>query len=553
MLVELVASFVLATPAPAHAGVAPALPPANAGDVPPTARVMGVATPATPASIADAVVRAAFGDGLPSRRAAEVEMDELRLSTITRVVNRGVAAGGFPGAAVVVGRRGASVYERGFGRLGWGDDSPAVDPKRTVYDLASLTKVVATTTAIMLLYDEGKLRLDDPVSRWVPGFTGGWKSLVTIQDLLVHRSGLPAGRDLWRIAWSADEARQAVIATSLVAYPGDRYIYSDLGADLLGFVAEAASGEPLDRYVDRRVFQPLGMTETWFRVPNEARARTAPTATASVRGYPLQGEVHDENAFALGQVAGHAGLFSTAADLSVFAQMMLDKGVYNGVRIVSAATVERFTARSAGSRALGWDTCAGHGGCGRYLSATAYGHTGFTGTSLWIDPERHMFVVLLSNRVYASRARRPERVISDVRADLADAAAWAVRAPGLEVAQGFDPDFRADDAAGWNPETRYVSSSRAGCVSRGRALARKSARGRKAARAASRCGTASSTRAVKSSRAGKAASAKARKASATKARSAKGKSAKAKSARSKSARAGKSTKARKPAGAKKRR
>jgi CubicO group peptidase (beta-lactamase class C family) len=548
VLVELVTSFVLATPSPLPVGAAPARPASHAGDVPASVRApVAPADPATPTAIADAVVRAAFGDGLPSRRAADVGMDELRLSTITRVVNRGVSAGGFPGAAVVVGRRGASVYERGFGRLGWGDDSPSVDPKRTVYDLASLTKVVATTTAIMLLYDEGKLRLEDPVSRWVPGFAGGWKSLVTINDLLVHRSGLPAGRDLWRIAWSADDARQAAINTSLVAYPGERYIYSDLGADLLGFVAEAASGETLDRYVDRRVFQPLGMTETWFRVPADVRARTAPTATASVRGYPLQGEVHDENAFALGQVAGHAGLFSTAADLSVFAQMMLDKGTYNGVRIVSAATVERFTARAAGSRALGWDTCSGHGGCGRYLSATAYGHTGFTGTSLWIDPERQMFVVLLSNRVYASRARRPERVISDVRADLADAAAWAVRAPGLEVAEGFDPDFRADDAAGWNPEVRYTaSSSRTGCISRGRALARKSARARKAARASSRCG-ATSSRAVKSTRAGKARSAKGRKATVSKSRSAKAKAAKAKKS------AAGSSKARKSAGKKKRR
>lgn len=553
MLVELVTSFVLATPSPAPADAGPAHPDRRAGIVPTPASLAPAPDSLGHATLADAIVRAASGDGLPSRRAADVGMDELRLSTITRVVNRGVAAGGFPGAAVVVGRRGASVYERGFGRLGWGDDSPAVDPKRTVYDLASLTKVVATTTAIMLLYDEGKLRLDDPVARWVPGFAGGWKSLVTIQDLLVHRSGLPAGRDLWRIAWSPDDARQAVIATPLVGYPGERYIYSDLGADLLGFIAEAAAGEPLDRYVDRRVFQPLGMTETWFRVPNEVRARTAPTATASVRGYPLQGEVHDENAFALGQVAGHAGLFSTAADLSVFAQMMLDKGMYNGVRIVSAATVERFTARAAGSRALGWDTCAGHGGCGRYLSATAYGHTGFTGTSLWIDPERHMFVVLLSNRVYASRARRPERVISDVRADLADAAAWAVRAPGLEVAEGFDPDFRADDAAGWNPEVRHVSASRTGCVSRGRALARKSARGRRGARATTRC-TATSSRAVKSSRAGTARSAKARKPIATKARSTKAKAArssrttkaaKAKRPAAKSAKAGKSAGTRK--------
>jgi hypothetical protein len=258
------------------------------------------------------------------------------------------------------------------------------------------------------------------------------------------------------------------------------------------------------------------MTETWFRVPDDVRARTAPTAVNSVRGYPLQGEVHDENAFALGQVAGHAGLFSTAADLSVFAQMMLNRGTFNGVRLVSDTTVARFTARTAGSRALGWDTCAGHGGCGRYLSASAYGHTGFTGTSLWIDPDRELFVVLLSNRTYASRARRPERVIADVRADLADAAAWAVRAPGLEVALAGEPDFRADDATGWNVAAR--SASAASC-SRGRALARKSARGRKAGRAGTRC---------VATRAGTARTAKARRTAATKTSAAKTRASKAK-------------------------
>ena len=543
MLVELVASFVLASPASgaplaARAAHAPAPHPAR------------FATRVPHRVAADATAgRALLGDGLPARRAAEVEMDEFRLATITRVLNRGVAAGGFPGAAVVVGRRGAAVYERGFGHLGWSDDSPAVDPKRTVYDLASLTKVVATTTAIMLLHDEGKLRLDDRVSRWLPGFSGGWKDQVTLHDLLTHRSGLPAGRDLWRIAWSPEEARRAVLETPLVAYPGERFIYSDLGADLLAFVAEAASGETLDRFVARKVFAPLGMTETWFRVPAEVRARTAPTATTSIRGYSLQGEVHDENAFALGQVAGHAGLFSTAADLSVFAQMMLDGGVYNGVRIISDSTVKRFTARAAGSRALGWDTCSGHGGCGRYLSSTAYGHTGFTGTSLWIDPERQLFVVLLTNRVYASRARRPERVISDVRADLADAAAWAVRAPGLEVATGYDPDFRADLATGWNTTPVAATRASSGCVSRGRALARKSARGRKA-RASSRCTASSSTRAVKSSRAGKAKSGRGR--AAASARAVKAKAGKAKAGKAKKA-TGSAKAKRASAGKKKRR
>lgn len=425
-----------------------------------------------------------LGDGLPKATPESVEMSALRLDAITRVVRRGISEGGFPGASVVVGRRGSAVYSQGFGRLSWGVDAPSVSPDRSIYDLASLTKVIGTTTAIMLLYDEGKIKLDDKVVTFFPEFSGGAKDSVTVQDLLTHRSGLPAGRDLWRLAWSPADAQRLVLETQLEYAPGTRYVYSDLGADILGFIAERASGQKLDALLHERVFAPLGMTETWYRVPAAARARTAPTAMTSVRGYSLQGDVHDENAHALGGVAGHAGLFSTAGDLSVFATMMLNKGTYLGTRIISDSTVERFTARTAGSRALGWDTCAGHNGvgCGRYMSPRAFGHTGFTGTSIWIDPERDMFVVLLTNRVFESRARRPERVISDIRADLSDASAWAVTAPAVAVAVDGDPEFRADFATGWNPapEVRYRS---VGCsVSRGRALARRTS-GRRSASA----------------------------------------------------------------------
>ena len=434
-------------------------------------------------------------------------MSALRLDAITRVVRRGISEGGFPGAAVVVGRRGNAVYSEGFGRLSWGADAPNVSADHSVYDLASLTKVIGTTTAIMLLFDEGKIRLDDYVSTFFPEFSGGGKDSITIRHLLTHRSGLPAGRDLWRLAISPADARNMVLGTPLEAAPGTRYIYSDLGADILGFVAERVSGRKLDALLTERVFAPLGMTETWYKVPTSVRSRTAPTANISVRGYSLQGDVHDENAHALGGVAGHAGLFSTAADLSVFATMMLNKGTYRGTRIVADSTVELFTARAAGSRALGWDTCLDHNGvgCGRYLSPRAYGHTGFTGTSIWIDPDRDMFVVLLTNRVFESRARRPERVISDVRADLADAAAWAVTAPAVAVPIDGDPEFRADYASGWNPapEPRYRPTTACG-VSRSRALARRSAARRgsaKARRAAVACRS-SSARTAKASRAG---------------------------------------------------
>jgi len=410
-----------------------------------------------------AIATAASSGGLPLKAPRAVGMSSERLAVIDHVVQRGISAGGYPGAAVVVGRKGAAVWQKGFGRLSWESSSPSVSPEHTIYDLASLTKVVGTTTALMILYDEGKIHLDDPVSQYIPEFSGGAKDRVTLRMLLEHRSGLPAGRDLWRIAHSPAEARAAVISTPLVCEPNQCYEYSDLGADMLGFVVEAVSGQRLDEFLSERVFQPLQMNDTFFRPADSLKTRIAPTEVAPPRGYPLQGEVHDENAFALGGVAGHAGLFSSAEDLAVFAQMMLNGGEYDGTRIVADSTVALFTKRAAGTRALGWDTCGGSGSCGKYLGEDAYGHTGFTGTSLWIDPERDMFVVLLTNRVHEARAKRPAKVIADVRADLADAAALAVTDYG-DGPMVMPASFRADRAENWNrperkPRRTHVSSS----------------------------------------------------------------------------------------------
>ncbi len=398
------------------------------------------------------------GDGLPVKAPKAVGMSSERLAKIDHVVERGIKAGGYPGAAVVVGRRGAAVMEKGFGRLSWGANSASVSAEKTIYDLASLTKVVGTTTALMVLYDQGKIALDDPVSKYVPNFVGGAKDRVTIRMLLEHRSGLPAGRDLWRQAHTPAEARELVISTPLGCEPGRCYEYSDLGADMLGFVVEAASGERMDAFLEENVFKPLHMDDTFFTPADSVRARVAPTEVAPPRGYPLKGEVHDENAYALGGVAGHAGLFSTAYDLAIFAQMMLNGGIYDGTRIVSDTTVALFTKRAAGTRALGWDTCGGSGSCGQYLGSDAFGHTGYTGTSLWIDPERDMFVVLLTNRVHEARAKRPAKVIADVRADLADAAALAV----TDYADGpmvMPAKFRADRAVDWNRPERHPKKS----------------------------------------------------------------------------------------------
>jgi len=448
-------------------------------------------TPLTPA------VPLPTGDGLPAKAPSAVGMSAARLANIDRVIERGIRAGGYPGAAVVVGRKGAAVWEKGFGRLAWAGDAGSVVPERTIYDLASLTKVVGTTTAVMILFDEGKLHLDDRVVQYIPEFGGGSKDNVTIRMLLEHRSGLPAGRDLWRMASTPEEARAAVISTPLFAPPGQYVEYSDLGADMLGFVVEAVSGEKLDQFLQTRVFGPLGMSDTRFRPDGSLRGRIAPTELNPPRGYPLRGEVHDENAYALGGVAGHAGLFSTASDLAVFAQMLLNGGSYNGTRIVADSTVKLFTRRAASTRAMGWDTCGGKGSCGTYLSPTAYGHTGFTGTSLWIDPEREMFVVLLTNRVHDARARRPAKVISDVRADLADAAALAVTDSDQGILS-MPASFRADRAVGWNrPE--HAARSRSARSRHGRASARASRSGKSKASARSSSSSKSKASAKKSS------------------------------------------------------
>ncbi|HEU5479039.1 MAG TPA: serine hydrolase [Candidatus Tumulicola sp.] len=400
------------------------------------------------ALLAAAAIAAGNG-GLPVKAPASVGMSAARLRVIDRVVLRGIHAGGFPGAAVVVGRKGAVVWEKGFGRIDWKSSSPRVSPSETLYDLASLTKVVGTTTAIMILYDKGLFKLDDPVVKYLPEFGGGEKDSVTIRELLEHRSGLPADRELWRLASTPEEARHIVLSTPLDYKPGAQYVYSDLGAMTLGFLVEKLSGQPLDEFLEMWVFHPLGMMNTFYRPADSVKYRAAPTEDTPPRGYPLKGEVHDENAYALGGVAGHAGLFSTAADLSIFAQMILNGGEFNGTRIVADSTIRLFTHRAAGSRALGWAMADGQWGSGRYLSDEAFGHVGYTGTSLWIDPDRDMFVILLTNRVHEPRARRPEKVIADVRADLSDAAAVAVTDdPDQLIAMPVS--FRADKAKGWN-------------------------------------------------------------------------------------------------------
>ncbi len=390
-----------------------------------------------------------LGRGLPASAPRAVGMSADRLTTVDHVVRRGITAGAYPGASVVVGRKGFAVWQKGYGRLGWTTTSAAVVPDESIYDLASLTKVIATTTAAMILYDEGKLDLQAPVQRYLPEFTGDGKDKVTIEHLLTHRSGLAPGRQLWKTARTPAEARQQVLESRLQQPAGQLFNYSDLGADVLGWVVERISGQTLDAFTEARIFAPLGMQDTGFRPDGSLLARIAPTEVTPPRGYPVRGEVADESAFALGGVAGHAGLFGTATDLSVFAQMMLNGGEYDGTRIVREETIRKFIAPVADHRALGWEVAAGERGAGEYLSKSAYGHVGYTGTSLWIDPERDLFVVLLTNRTHAARARRPGIIIADVRHDLADAAALAVTDEPLLRRVAWPRTFRVDQAADW--------------------------------------------------------------------------------------------------------
>jgi serine-type D-Ala-D-Ala carboxypeptidase len=367
------------------------------------------------------------------------------LATIDRVVARGLSAGGYPGAAVVVGRHDRTLLVHGYGRLGWGPEAPAVDPTTTLYDLASLTKVLATGIAAMVLYDHGRLDLDARVERYLPRWRGGGREQVTIRDLLVHRSGLPAGRELWRVAHSPTAARRAVLATPLELPPDTRYVYSDLGADVLGFVVEAIVHEPLDVYLAHHVYGPLGLRHIRFRPRHGDLPRVAWTDAP-------HGRVSDRNARVLGGVAGHAGLFASASDVAALAQMMLRGGVYHGVRLVSDTTITRFTARTAGTRALGWDTCAGGASCGQYMDTCSYGHTGYTGTSVWIDPDHDLFVVVLTNWADGTAAHPagPSAILADVRADIADLAEAVIASgPSGPIPPPALVALRSDGERGW--------------------------------------------------------------------------------------------------------
>ena len=344
------------------------------------------------------------------------------MAEVDAVVEDFLAQGAFPGAVLAVGNRGKLAHLKGYGRLTYDPDAPPVTAG-TIYDLASLTKVAATTMMAMILFDEGHLDLDAPVQDFLPGFIGEGKEKVTVHHLLTHSSGVDWWGPLYETLDGKAEYLERIQAMPLVYEPGSESVYSDLGMFLLGEILERVAGQPLDRFVGERVYEPLSMTDTLFNPGTELRQRIAPTEEdADWRGRLVHGEVHDENARALGGVAPHAGLFGTAGDLATLAQMLLNGGVFEHQRIVSAETVDLFTQRAGipdSDRALGWDTRSAEGSSsGRYFSEASYGHLGFTGTSMWIDPQRKLFVILLTNRVHPTR---DNNLIRKARPAVADA------------------------------------------------------------------------------------------------------------------------------------
>jgi CubicO group peptidase (beta-lactamase class C family) len=340
----------------------------------------------------------------------------LLADTLARVLRRAAADSAFPGAFAVVGRRTGVLAHASVGRIDWDSAAPTPDD-RTLWDLASLTKVIGMTSAMMQLIEHGRAELDVPAQRYLPEWAGPGKAQVTVRHLLTHTSGLPAFRRYDTLTTNADSITRLLFAEPLDTVPGARMVYSDIGAYLLGRIVERVSGQPLDRYLEEHVFRPLGMSETMYRPPRELLPRIAPTEIDTIRG-KIHGTVHDPRAFYLGGVSAHAGLFGTGRDLARFAQMYLNGGELGGVRIFRPATIELFTTRQVADRALGWQKASGTNSAGQLMSERAFGHTGFTGTSIWIDPAHDVFVILMSNRVNPTSVN-PR--ISGVRVALADA------------------------------------------------------------------------------------------------------------------------------------
>ena len=353
----------------------------------------------TAAPVAPPAIRVSAVPALQRAEPREVGTDDALPARLDAMARAAIADRAASGIAIAVGRWGRLVHLRGYGAIDWAPGSPEVTDS-TLFDLASMTKVVATTTAAAMLEERGALDLDQRLAWYLPGIADTAKQRITVRQVLTHRAGFEAFAPLYREIRGREPYLRAIDARPLRYAPGTRTIYSDWDLVLVGLLVERLTGQPLDTWTAEHVFAPLGMRDTRFRPDASLRPRIAVTEVDSARGH-IWGEVHDPNAWAMGGVAGHAGLFGSARDLAVFAQMLLNGGEYGGVRILRPETVARWTtpAYARSSRALGWDTPSRNSSAGRFFGPRSFGHTGYTGTSIWIDPERGLFVILLTNRV----------------------------------------------------------------------------------------------------------------------------------------------------------
>lgn len=372
---------------------------------------------------------------------------------IGALVTAAIAERKLPGAVVAVGRREGVVFLRAWGRRAL-DPAPEPMTPDTIFDLASLTKPIVTATSIALLAERGALRLDDPASRYLKEIDRPPTRAITLRQLLTHTAGLPRANPLRDYDEGPERAWAHLFAIDPTTKPGAGYFYDDIGYLWLGEIVARVAGVPLDAFAGENVFAPLSMRETGFGVPEDLRARAAPTEPRRTDGRMIRGQAHDPRAWRLGGVAGHAGLFSTARDLTRFARMLLSEGSLDGARVLAADSVRTLTrAENAGHavRTPGWDVRSPYSGLrGNRLGGRAYGHGGFTGVSLWLDPERDLFVIFLSNRVHPDGSGNVIRLVGDVtdaavgaleRSEHACAAPVEPVLAGIDVwrARGFTP------------------------------------------------------------------------------------------------------------------
>jgi CubicO group peptidase (beta-lactamase class C family) len=353
------------------------------------------------------------GSGMAYAAAAMKLKDETadqdaRFAPVFEVVNQFVADKAFPGAVLAVGYQGSLVALKAFGKFDYSDKAQPVTTS-AIYDLASVTKVVGTISGAAILFERKRLRLDVPVIRYLRHFAGPYQhDIITVRQLLMHDSGLPPFERFYLNYSGRRQILAQVFQTPLAAAPGVKAVYSDLGIILLGEIIERITGQRLNKFLQKQVFGPLKMKDTLYNPGRKLLKRIPPTENDPWRQRVVRGQVHDENCYAYGGICGHAGLFSTATDLAVFAQMMLNGGSYGGKRILDPETVDYFTTRQneppGTTRALGWDTPSERNSwAGQYFSPRSFIHTGFTGTSIAIDPDKQLFVILLTNRVNPTR------------------------------------------------------------------------------------------------------------------------------------------------------